>query len=77
MSKLGLETEELEIKLLTFTGLKRMQGNFRKTSISVSLTVLKPCVDHDKLWKALKRVGNTRPSYLSPEKPVCGSRSNS
>ena len=26
-------------------------------------------VDHDKLWKAL-RDGNTRPSYLSPEKSV-------
>ena len=35
------------------------------------------CVDHNKLWKALKRDGNTRPSYLSPEKTLCGSRSNS
>ena len=35
------------------------------------------CVDHNKLWKTLKRDGNTRPSYLSPEKLVCGSRSNS
>ena len=35
------------------------------------------CVDHNKLWKTLIRDGNTRPSYLSPEKPVCGSRSNS
>ena len=34
------------------------------------------CVDHEKLWKAL-RDENIRPSYLSPEKPVCGSRSNS
>ena len=34
-------------------------------------------VDHNKMWKTLKRDGNTRPSYLSPEKPVCGSRSNS
>ena len=34
------------------------------------------CVDHNKLWKILKD-GNTRPSYLSPEKPVCRSRSNS
>ena len=33
-------------------------------------------VDHDKLWKALKRDGNIRPFYLSPEKPVCKSRSN-
>ena len=34
------------------------------------------CVDHNKLWKIL-RDGSTRPLYLSPEKPVCGSRSNS
>ena len=34
------------------------------------------CVDHNKLWKIL-RDENTRPPYLSPEKPVCGSRSNS
>ena len=35
------------------------------------------CVDHSKLWKILKRMGSTRPPYLSPEKPVCRSRSNS
>ena len=34
------------------------------------------CVDHKKLWK-IPRDGNTRPPYLSPEKPVCWSRSNS
>ena len=34
------------------------------------------CVDHNKLWKIL-RVENTRPSYLSPEKLVCGSKNNS
>ena len=34
------------------------------------------CVAHNKLWKIL-RDGNTRPPYLSPEKPVCRSRSNS
>ena len=34
------------------------------------------CVDHSKLWKIL-RDGNTRPPYLSPEKPICRSRSNS
>ena len=27
-------------------------------------------------WKILKQIGNTRPPYLSPEKPVCRSRSN-
>ena len=35
------------------------------------------CVDHNKLWKILKRDGNTRPLYLPPEKSVCTSRSNS
>ena len=43
MSKMGFEKEEeLEIKLPTFAGLSRKQGDFRKTSISVSLTTLKP-----------------------------------
>ena len=43
MSKLGLEKEEeLEIKLPTFTGLWKKQRNFRKISISVSSTMLKP-----------------------------------
>ena len=32
-------------------------------------------MDRNKLWKIL-RDGNTRPSYLSPEKPVFGSRRN-
>ena len=35
------------------------------------------CVDHNKLWKILKRDGNTRPPYLPSEKPACRSRSNS
>ena len=35
------------------------------------------CVDHNKLWKILKREGTTRPPYLPPEKPVGRSRSNS
>ena len=35
------------------------------------------CVDYSKLWKILKRVGNTRPPDLPPEKSVCRSRSNS
>ena len=34
------------------------------------------CVNHNKLWKT-QRNGNSRSSYLSPEKPVCRSRSNS
>ena len=35
------------------------------------------CVDHNKLWKILKEMGNTRPPDLLPEKSVCRSRSNS
>ena len=35
------------------------------------------CVDHNKLWKILKRDRNTRPPYLPPKKPACRSRSNS
>ena len=31
------------------------------------------CVDHNKLWKILKRDGNTRPSDLPLEKPICRS----
>ena len=42
MYKLGLEkVEEPEIKLPTFVESKRKQGNSRKTSTSVSLTMLK------------------------------------
>ena len=42
MYKLDLEkAEEPEIKLLTFFGSYRKQGNFRKTFTSASLTVLK------------------------------------
>ena len=33
------------------------------------------CVDHNKLENS-KRDGNTKPPYLTPEKPVCGPRSN-
>ena len=59
MSKLGLEKEEEpEIKLPTFAGSKRKQGNSRKISTSVSATTSTPLtVDHHKLWKALKEMG--------------------
>ena len=60
MSKLGLEKEEEpENKLPTFTGSLRNQGNSRKTTTCVELTMLKllVCVDHNKLWKILKEMG--------------------
>ena len=50
---------------------------FQKTSTSASLTTLKPLtVWITTNWKIL-RDGDTRPPYLSPEKPVCRTRSNS
>ena len=59
MFKLDLEkAEEPEIKLPTSARSWRKQGNSRKTSISASLTMLKPnYVDHNKLWKILKEMG--------------------
>ena len=35
------------------------------------------CVGHNKLWKILKKDGNTRPPDLPLEKSVCRSGSNS
>ena len=50
---------------------------FQKTSTSASLTTLKPLTMWITTnWKIL-RDGDTRPPYLSPEKPVCRTRSNS
>ena len=59
MSKLGLEEEQKpEIKLPTFTGSKRKQGNSRKASTSVSLTTLMPVtlwiIPN---WRTLKEMG--------------------
>ena len=59
MYKLGLEkAEEPEIKLPTFTGSYRKQGNSRKTSTSDSLTTLKLLTLWiNKLWKTLNETG--------------------
>ena len=35
------------------------------------------CVGHNKLWKILQEMGNTRPPDLPLEKPVCRSGRNS
>ena len=47
----------LLIKLPTPVGSKEKQQNSRKTSTPASLTMLKSCVDHNKLWKILKEMG--------------------
>ena len=65
-------------QLSTFTGSQRKQGNSRKTSTSVSSTTLKSLT----VWvitnsgKLLER-WEYQTIYLSPEKFVCRSRSNS
>ena len=66
MYKLDLEKEEEpELKLLTFVGSERKQGNPRKTCASAPLTTLKPLTvwNHSKLWKILKKIGE--PATLS------------
>ena len=74
MYKLGFkEAEEPEIKLPTFTGSWRKQGSSRKTCISVSSTMLKPL----SVWITTNCGKFLKTAYLSPEKLVCGSRSNS
>ena len=59
MYKLGLEkAEETEIKLATFAGSWRKQGNFSKICTSASLTTLKPLTVWITInWKILKQMG--------------------
>ena len=79
MFKFDLENaEEPEIILATFSGSSKKQESSRKTSISASMTRLKPLT----VWITTKcenseRGGNIRPPYLSLEKSVCRPRSNS
>ena len=60
MFKLGLEkAEEPDIKLPTFIGSKRKQGNSRKNVYFCLIDDSKAFdyVDHNKLWKILKEMG--------------------
>ena len=70
MYKLGLEnTEEPKIKLPTFAGSQKEQENSRKTSTSVSLTMLKPLTMWiiEKCGKLLKRWEYQTILSVSPE----------
>ena len=61
----------------TVSWIKQKVRNFRKTSTSASLIIPKPLtVWITTNWKMVKEMGNTQPPYLSPNKPVCRSRSN-
>ena len=78
MYKLNLEkAKEPEIKLPTFVGPQKKQESSRKTSTSALLTTPKPLtVWITTNWKILQNRGI--PDHLmSPEKPVCRSRSKS
>ena len=80
MFKLDLEkAEEPEIKLPTSTGSLKRQEKFQKNIYFCFIDNAKvfDYVDQNKLWKILKRGGNTRPPDLPPEKSICRSRSNS
>ena len=58
MYELNLEkAEEPEIKLPTFVGSWRKQGNSRKTSASLTRLKAFGCMDHNKLWKILQEMG--------------------
>ena len=62
----GLEkAEEPEVKLPKFAGSQRKQRNSRKNSYLcfINYTKALDCVDHNKLWKALKEVGT--PDHLT------------
>ena len=50
---------------------------FQKNIYFCFLDYAKACVDHNKLWKILKEIGNTRPPDLPLEKCICRSGSNS
>ena len=71
------KAEKQEIKLPTSAGSYKKQGNSTKTSISASLTMLKPLLyGSQQTVENSQRDGSYRLPYLSPEKPVCMSRSN-
>ena len=73
MFKPDLEKEEEpEIKFPTPVGSKK-QENSRKPSISASLFMPEPLtVQITATVKNSSRREDIRPSYLSPEKPICG-----
>ena len=70
MFKLVLEkAEEPEIKLPTSAGSSKKAREFQKNIYFCFIDYAKAfdCVDHNKLWKILKRDGNTGPPDLPLE----------
>ena len=78
MFRLVLEkAEKPEIKLPKSDGSSKKQENSRKVSTSALLTMPKPLTGSQQTTENSERDGNTRPPDLPPEKPICGSGSNS
>ena len=80
MFKVVLEkAEEPDTKLSTSAGSWKKQESSRKSYISAFFDYAKAfdCVDHNKLWKILKEMGNTRRPDLPLEKSIWRSGSNS
>ena len=78
--KLDLEkAEEPKIKFASVHWIIEKTSKFQKNIYFCFIDYAKAFdyVDHSKLWKILKRDGNIRPPYLSSEKSICKSRSNS
>ena len=72
MSKLGLEKAEKPDQIANIPWIIEKAKKFQKNIYLCFIDYTKSfdCVDYNKWWKTLKSDRNTRPSYLSPEKPV-------
>ena len=69
MYKLSLEkVQELEIANIRWIIEKARE--FQKNICFIDYTKALDCMDHNKQVENSLRDGNTRPPYLSPEKPV-------
>ena len=74
MYKLGLEkSRAIRDQIVNIHWLTEKAREFQKNIYFCFTDYAKAfdCVDHNTLWKILKRNGKIRPLYLSPEKPVC------
>ena len=71
MFKLVLEKAE-EPEIANIHWIIKKAREFQKNTYFCFIDYAKDfdCVDHDKLWKIMKRDGNTRPPDLPLEKPV-------
>ena len=77
MFKLGLEkAEEPEIKFPISIGLLKKEDSSRKNIYFCFIDHTEVFIDHNILWKILKKMGVSDHILRSPKKPVCKSRSN-